>query len=110
MNLLRRINLLQAAVGVAVGAATVFVIQSSLTAQQNEPTKATYQIAPLAQAEEHTNTFRVWRLNTATGGLELCRVTNWIRPVDDDVSRDRRSPSCCGRLHGGEGTRVEYTA
>ena len=90
MNLLRRINLLQAAVGVAVGAATVFVIQSSLTAQQNEPTKATYQIAPLAQAEEHTNTFRVWRLNTATGGLELFRVTNYSGVVLSDKSLEGR--------------------
>ncbi len=88
MNWLRRINLLPAAIGLAIGAATVFVIQSSLTAQQNEPATATYQIAPIAQAE--VNSFKVWRLNNATGYLELCMVTNYSGWVLSNKSLEGR--------------------
>jgi hypothetical protein len=88
MNWLRRINLLPAAIGLAIGAATILVIQPSLTAQQNKPAKATYQIAPIAQAE--ANTFRVWRLNNATGYLEFCRVTNYSGWVLSNKSLEGR--------------------
>ncbi len=79
-----RIQLLLLITGIAIGVVATLLFQPSQATAQGVPGRAMYQILPAPTANAV-----VWRVNTATGRLELCVASNyadWIKTRRQDLA------------------------